>query len=332
MTTSTHAPLLEVHDLHTHFQTRRGIVKAVDGVSLTLQQSEVVALLGESGCGKSVTALSIMGLLAQGQGTHQTGRVLFEGKELLGLAEIALQRLRGHQLSMIFQEPLSSLNPVMTVGRQIAEVLVDHGLMSLAAARDKTIDLLGEVGLSDAAQRFEAYPHELSGGMCQRISIAMAIACDPKLLIADEPTTALDVTIQKQILQLLSGLRERRRTSVLLITHNLGVVAENADRVLVMYAGKVIEQATVQQLFEAPAHPYTRGLIDSTPHLELEEGLLASIPGHVPDLAHLPAGCAFAPRCLHAQSRCHTHMPDLISHEPQRQVRCWFPLIQKAKA
>ena len=325
-------PLLEVHDLHTHFQTRRGTVKAVDGVSLTLYQGEIVALLGESGCGKSVTSLSIMGLITQGQGTRQSGRVLFEGQELLGLDETALQRLRGHQLSMIFQEPLSSLNPVMTVGQQIAEVLVDHGLMTPAAARDKTIELLREVGLSDAAQRFDAYPHELSGGMCQRIMIAMAIACDPKLLIADEPTTALDVTIQKQILQLLSGLRERRRTSVLLITHDLGVVAENADRVLVMYAGKVIEQATVQQLFEAPAHPYTQGLIDSTPNLDLQGGLLASIPGHVPDLARLPAGCAFAPRCSHAQSRCHVQMPDLSGHVDQRQVRCWFPLTLPVKA
>jgi oligopeptide/dipeptide ABC transporter ATP-binding protein len=325
-------PLLEVHDLHTHFQTRRGTVKAVDGVSLTLHQGEIVALLGESGCGKSVTSLSIMGLITQGQGTRQSGRVLFEGQELLGLDETALQRLRGHQLSMIFQEPLSSLNPVMTVGQQIAEVLVDHGLMTPAAARDKTIELLREVGLSDAAQRFDAYPHELSGGMCQRIMIAMAIACDPKLLIADEPTTALDVTIQKQILQLLSGLRERRRTSVLLITHDLGVVAENADRVLVMYAGKVIEQATVQQLFEAPAHPYTQGLIDSTPNLDLQGGLLASIPGHVPDLARLPAGCAFAPRCSHAQSRCHVQMPDLSGHVDQRQVRCWFPLTLPVKA
>jgi oligopeptide/dipeptide ABC transporter ATP-binding protein len=318
--------------LHTHFQTRRGTVKAVDGVSLTLHQGEIVALLGESGCGKSVTSLSIMGLITQGQGTRQSGRVLFEGQELLGLDETALQRLRGHQLSMIFQEPLSSLNPVMTVGQQIAEVLVDHGLMTPAAARDKTIELLREVGLSDAAQRFDAYPHELSGGMCQRIMIAMAIACDPKLLIADEPTTALDVTIQKQILQLLSGLRERRRTSVLLITHDLGVVAENADRVLVMYAGKVIEQATVQQLFEAPAHPYTQGLIDSTPNLDLQGGLLASIPGHVPDLARLPAGCAFAPRCSHAQSRCHVQMPDLSGHVDQRQVRCWFPLTLPVKA
>jgi oligopeptide/dipeptide ABC transporter ATP-binding protein len=325
-------PLLEVHDLHTHFQTRRGTVKAVDGVSLTLHQGEIVALLGESGCGKSVTSLSIMGLITQGQGTRQSGRVLFEGQELLGLDETALQRLRGHQLSMIFQEPLSSLNPVMTVGQQIAEVLVDHGLMTPAAARDKTIELLREVGLSDAAQRFDAYPHELSGGMCQRIMIAMAIACDPKLLIADEPTTALDVTIQKQILQLLSGLRERRRTSVLLITHDLGVVAENADRVLVMYAGKVIEQATVQQLFEAPAHPYTQGLIDSTPNLDLQGGLLASIPGHVPDLARLPAGCAFAPRCSHAQSRCHVQMPDLSGHVDQRKVRCWFPFTLPVKA
>ena len=332
MTPPTPVPLLEVHDLHTHFQTRRGTVKAVDGVSLTLYQGEIVALLGESGCGKSVTSLSIMGLITQGQGTRQSGRVLFEGQELLGLDETALQRLRGHQLSMIFQEPLSSLNPVMTVGQQIAEVLVDHGLMTPAAARDKTIELLREVGLSDAAQRFDAYPHELSGGMCQRIMIAMAIACDPKLLIADEPTTALDVTIQKQILQLLSGLRERRRTSVLLITHDLGVVAENADRVLVMYAGKVIEQATVQQLFEAPAHPYTQGLIDSTPNLDLQGGLLASIPGHVPDLARLPAGCAFAPRCSHAQSRCHVQMPDLSGHVDQRQVRCWFPLTLPVKA
>lgn len=332
MTPPTPVPLLEVHDLHTHFQTRRGTVKAVDGVSLTLHQGEIVALLGESGCGKSVTSLSIMGLITQGQGTRQSGRVLFEGQELLGLDETALQRLRGHHLSMIFQEPLSSLNPVMTVGQQIAEVLVDHGLMTPAAARDKTIELLREVGLSDAAQRFDAYPHELSGGMCQRIMIAMAIACDPKLLIADEPTTALDVTIQKQILQLLSGLRERRRTSVLLITHDLGVVAENADRVLVMYAGKVIEQATVQQLFEAPAHPYTQGLIDSTPNLDLQGGLLASIPGHVPDLARLPAGCAFAPRCSHAQSRCHVQMPDLSGHVDQRQVRCWFPLTLPVKA
>ena len=321
-------PLLSVENLSTHFRTRRGLVKAVDGIDLQIREGEILALLGESGCGKSVTSLSLMGLIPpDGSGTV-SGRVMFNGVDLCKLDHAQMRKLRGKDISMIFQEPLSSLNPVMTVGRQIAEALICHGVAGKREARDKTVQLLREVGISDPDSRFDTYPHELSGGMCQRVMIAMAIACDPKLLIADEPTTALDVTIQKQILNLIHALRERRNTAVLLITHDLGVVAEHADRVSVMYAGKVIEEAPVDVLFSAPAHPYTRGLLDSTPHLEHQGDHLPSIPGYVPDLVDLPAGCTFAPRCAYADERCREQSPGRTVLSDVQSVRCWKPLTQ----
>ena len=320
--------LLSVENLCTQFRTRRGLVKAVDNVDLHIREGEILALLGESGCGKSVTSLSLMGLIPPGGSGTVTGRVMFNGVDLRKLDHVEMRKLRGKDISMIFQEPLSSLNPVMTVGRQIAEALICHDVAGKREARERTVQLLREVGISDPDSRFDSYPHELSGGMCQRVMIAMAIACDPKLLIADEPTTALDVTIQKQILNLIHALRERRNTAVLLITHDLGVVAEHADRVSVMYAGKVIEEAPVDVLFAAPAHPYTRGLLDSTPVLDHEGDYLPSIPGYVPDLVDLPPGCTFAPRCSHADDRCRSEAPGRTVLSAVQSVRCWKPLVQ----
>ena len=322
--------LLSVENLCTQFRTRRGLVKAVDHVDLQIREGEILALLGESGCGKSVTSLSLMGLIppdGSGSGTV-TGRVMFNAVDLLKLDHAEMRKLRGKDISMIFQEPLTSLNPVMTVGRQISEALICHGVAGKREARDRTVQLLREVGISDPDSRFDSYPHELSGGMCQRVMIAMAISCDPKLLIADEPTTALDGTIQKQILNLIHALRERRNTAVLLITHDLGVVAEHADRVSVMYAGKVIEEAPVDVLFASPAHPYTRGLLDSTPDLEHQGDYLPSIPGYVPDLVDLPPGCTFAPRCTHADDRCREQSPGRTVLSDVQSVRCWKPLVQ----
>ena len=318
------APLLAVEGLHAAFPTRRGLVRAVDGVDFTLSGGEVLALLGESGCGKSVTSLALMGLLPAS--ARIEGRIRFRGEDLRGMSPDALRDLRGAAMAMVFQEPMGSLNPVLPVGRQVAEVLVAHGRADRRAARARAIALFGEVGLSEPERRYDAYPHELSGGMCQRVMIAMAIACDPVLLIADEPTTALDVTIQKQILALIEDLRRRRGTAVLLITHDLGVVAENADRVAVMYAGRIVETAPVRALFEAPLHPYTRGLLDSMPDLDDEEAVLNAIPGQVPDLAALPPGCAFAARCMHASARCLAEAPPMVEHEPGRSARCWHPL------
>jgi oligopeptide/dipeptide ABC transporter ATP-binding protein len=318
------APLLAVEGLHVAFQTRRGLLRAVDGLDVAIAGGEVLALLGESGCGKSVTALALMGLLPAA--AEVSGRILFQGRDLRAMAPEALRALRGAALAMVFQEPMASLNPVLPVGRQVAEALVAHGRADRRAARARTIALFGEVGLAEPERRYHAYPHELSGGMCQRVMIAMAIACDPALLIADEPTTALDVTIQKQILALIEDLRRRRGTAVLLITHDLGVVAENADRVAVMYAGRIVEMAPVGALFARPLHPYARGLLDSMPDLDDEAAMLHAIPGQVPDLAALPPGCAFAARCPRAAARCLAEAPPLVEHAPGRAARCWYPL------
>ncbi|MBL8702653.1 MAG: ABC transporter ATP-binding protein [Alphaproteobacteria bacterium] len=320
-------PLLAVEDLRTEFRTRRGVAKAVDGVSFTIARGEILALLGESGCGKSVTALSIMGLVPAAAGGVVGGRILLDGRDLRGLPDAELRRLRGGAMAMIFQEPLTSLNPVLTVGRQIAETLVAHGKVAAGReARARAIELLREVGIAEPERRVDAYPHELSGGMCQRVMIAMAIACDPDLLIADEPTTALDVTIQKQILHLVHELLGRRGTAVLLITHDMGVVAENADRVAVMYAGRIVESAPAAELFAAPAHPYTRGLLDSMPDIDHDAARLPAIPGFVPDLLAMPPGCAFAPRCPRADAHCRARPPDETRLSAARVVRCWKPL------
>ncbi|SFK80314.1 ABC transporter ATP-binding protein [Falsiroseomonas stagni] len=317
-------PLLALRGLRVAFPSRRGLVRAVDGVDFDIAGGEVLALLGESGCGKSVTSLALMGLLPAT--ARVEGEIVFQGRDLRAIDPAALRALRGDALAMVFQEPMSSLNPVLTVGRQVAEALVAHGRADRRAARARAIELFGEVGLSDPARRYDAYPHELSGGMCQRVMIAMAIACDPALLIADEPTTALDVTIQKQILALIEDLRRRRGTAVLLITHDLGVVAENADRVAVMYAGRIVETAPVRELFASPRHPYTRGLLDSMPDLDDEDAVLHAIPGQVPDLAALPPGCAFAARCPRASDRCLAEAPPLAAQAPARAARCWHPL------
>ncbi len=299
--------LLEVKNLQTHFKTRAGIVRAVDGVSFQLDRGELLGLVGESGCGKSVTALSLLRLVAP-PGRIVGGELLFEGTDLLQLSEARMREMRGDDITMIFQDPMTSLNPVYTVGEQIAEALRLHRKLSRGQARAAAIEAMREVAIPDPARRADDYPHQLSGGMRQRVMIAMALACDPKLLIADEPTTALDVTIQAQILELLDELRRTRDLAVLLITHDLGVVAEVADRVAVMYTGRIVEASPVAELFARPKHPYTEGLLRSVPKLTLAEvekvERLQTIDGTVPKLTELPPGCHFAPRCPHRMPRC----------------------------
>ncbi|HEY7700806.1 MAG TPA: ABC transporter ATP-binding protein, partial [Candidatus Limnocylindrales bacterium] len=290
-------PLLEVKGLRTSFYTRDGVVRAVDGIDFHVDRGEIMGLVGESGCGKSVTSLSIMRLIAS-PGRIEGGQILFDGQDLLKLSSDAMRRIRGDGISMIFQQPQSSLNPVWDVGKQIAEVLEIHRGMRKGPARDRALELLRMVGIPDPVRRLKAFPHEMSGGMAQRVMIAMALACEPDLLIADEPTTALDVTIQAQILDLMRNLRDETGTAIILITHDLGVVAEMCDRVAVMYAGEIVEQSDVTTLFRRPAHPYTRGLIGSIPVVGEVKDALSVIPGNVPNLIDLPKGCRFAPRCL----------------------------------
>ena len=329
MTTSD-APLLEVEGLETVFTTRRGALKAVDGVSLALARHETLAVVGESGCGKSMTALSIMRLVPDPPGRIVGGTVSFEGRDLLRLDAAAMRAIRGNELSMIFQEPMSSLNPVLTIGEQVAEAVRLHSDVSKSAARDKAVEMLRRVKIPEPARRARDYPHQLSGGMRQRAMIAMALACAPKLLIADEPTTALDVTIQAQILDLILGLQQEMGMAILLITHDLGVVAETAQRVIVMYAGKKVEEADAESLFAAPRHPYSRGLLASMPHLTVQGGSEAAapkrlneIPGMVPSLINLPAGCAFAPRCAFADERCRREYPPYEERAPGHWAACW---------
>jgi len=299
--------LLEVKNLQTHFPTRAGLVKAVDGVSFYLDEGELLGLVGESGCGKSITALSIMRLISP-PGKIVGGEILFNGENLLTLSEERMRAIRGDDIAMIFQDPMTSLNPVYTVGEQIAEALRLHRNLSRRDARAGAIEAMKEVAVPDPARRANDYPHQLSGGMRQRVMIAMALACDPKLLVADEPTTALDVTIQAQILELLDELRKTRRLAVLLITHDLGVVAEVADRVAVMYTGRIVEESPVEELFARPKHPYTDGLLRSVPRLTAAHVAkverLATIEGTVPKPTNLPPGCHFAPRCSHRLPRC----------------------------
>ena len=317
--------LLEVNDLGTHFPTRGGLVRAVDGVSFHLDRGELLGLVGESGCGKSMTALSVMRLIAP-PGRIVSGEILFDGKDLLRLSDSEMRQMRGDDIAMIFQDPMTSLNPVYTVGEQIAEALRLHRKLSRKEARLATIDAMREVAIPDPARRINDYPHQLSGGMRQRVMIAMALACNPKLLIADEPTTALDVTIQAQILELLNELRKQRDLAVLLITHDLGVVAEVADRVAVMYTGRIVEESPVEELFARPKHPYTEGLLRSVPKLTTEDVVrkerLETIEGVVPSPTELPEGCHFAPRCPHRMPRCTEYEVPLYELDGGVEVRC----------
>jgi peptide/nickel transport system ATP-binding protein len=311
--------VLEVEDLNIYSQTLAGEVQAIDGLSLSLEPGEMVGLVGESGSGKSVTALGMMGLLPS-HISRVTGKVLLRGRDLVGLSDRQLERVRGREMSMIFQEPMTALDPVFRVGEQIAETLRAHRKISRKAARARAIEVLTTVGIPDARRRADAYPHQLSGGMRQRVLIAIALVAEPAVLIADEPTTALDVTIQAQILDLLHELSDQRGTAILLITHDLGVVAESCSRVITMYAGQVVEQAAVDPILEHPAHPYTSGLIRSVPQSEMEKGELYTIPGRVPLLSAMPTGCRFRPRCEHAAPGCEA--PQVLEPSGDRLVRC----------
>jgi peptide/nickel transport system ATP-binding protein len=322
--------LLDVADLRTYFFLRGGILKAVDGVSFALKAHETLAIVGESGCGKSMTALSLMRLIPDPPGRIVGGSVTLDGRDLLALDERAMRGVRGKDISMIFQEPMTSLNPVMTVGRQIAEALLLHENMSRAESMRRAVDILKLVRIPEPEQRLREYPHQLSGGMRQRVMIAMALSCNPKVLLADEPTTALDVTIQAQILDIILDLQKKLGTAVILITHDLGVVAETAQRVIVMYAGRKVEEALVGELFARPLHPYTHGLMASIPRLELMRGAtgetkrrLQEIAGIVPALTNLPAGCSFAPRCPFAIDKCRREFPPYEEKQPGHWAACW---------
>ncbi|HEX3499008.1 MAG TPA: ABC transporter ATP-binding protein [Stellaceae bacterium] len=319
--------VLAVEGLRTVFFTRQGVVKAVDDVSFALRRGETLAIVGESGCGKSMTALSLMRLIPEPPGRIVGGSVTLNGRDLLRLDTAAMRDVRGNEISMIFQEPMTSLNPVLTIGEQIGEALRLHQGLSRAAALARAVEMLDLVKIPEAAQRAREYPHQLSGGMRQRAMIAMALACKPSVLIADEPTTALDVTIQAQILALILELQQAMGTAVILITHDLGVVAETAQRVIVMYAGRKVEEASVEALFAAPLHPYTRGLLASIPRLDVSGGetveRLVEIPGMVPSLMKLPPGCAFAPRCARADERCRTIYPPYEEKRPRHWAACW---------
>jgi oligopeptide/dipeptide ABC transporter ATP-binding protein len=318
--------LLEVSDLTTSFQTGGGEVTAVENLSFSLQKGEILGIVGESGSGKSVTALAIMGLLPRPPARIRGGSIRFEGQDLLRLSDRSMQRLRGPGIAMVFQEPMTSLNPVFSIGEQIMETIRAHEALSQKACFARAVEMLEKVGIASATTRMADYPHQLSGGQRQRVMLAIALVCRPRLLIADEPTTALDVTIQAQILELLMALRDEFGMAIMMITHNMGVIAETADRVMVMYAGRVVEQASVRGLFGSPLMPYTRGLLRSVPRLVPLSALhipLEAIPGNVPDPANLPPGCAFAPRCAYTQpERCESTLPALDPASPEHLVRC----------
>jgi oligopeptide/dipeptide ABC transporter ATP-binding protein len=320
---------LEIDHLQTHFFTAGGVVRAVDGVSYAVRSHETLGVVGESGCGKSVTALSVLRLVADPPGRIVGGHIRFEGVDLLDLTESQMEAIRGNDISMIFQEPMTSLNPLMTVGRQIGESIALHQGLSRRDAFDRAVEMLRRVHIPEAERRAHAYPHQLSGGMRQRVMIAMAVSCNPKLLIADEPTTALDVTIQAQILDLMRELQETLGTAIVLITHDMGVVAENADRVVVMYAGRKVEEASAKDLFEQPGHPYTKGLLGSIPNVEVaahtrtRRARLNEIKGIVPSLSDLPKGCTFAPRCVLASEECRASYPPLAQYRPGHWIACW---------
>jgi oligopeptide transport system ATP-binding protein len=316
--------LLEVNHLSTHFHTGAGIIKAVDDISFRIREGETVCIVGESGCGKSITAMSIMRLIEGPYGKIAGGEIVFGGRDLLKISKEEMRRIRGNEISMIFQEPMSSLNPVITIGKQIMEPLMLHKKMSRKQAYARAVELIEMVGIPRAEQIANAYPHELSGGMLQRIMIAIAISCGPKLLIADEPTTALDVTIQAQVLEILRKSKEQSNMSIMLITHDLGVVAEMADYVIVMYAGKIVEKGEVVELFERPKHPYTRGLLKSKPVIGQRRDELYSIPGQVPNPLELTESCYFHDRCEHCMAVCETRQPKLTKLENGHQVACWL--------
>ena len=315
--------MLQIRDLHTTFYTRDGLVRAVDGVSIEIAAGESVGIVGESGCGKSMTAMSLMGLLKK-PGKVDGGTILFNGQDLTAMGPKERRKLMGNRISMIFQEPMTSLNPVTTVGRQVREALLLHNKeMSRTQARDRVIQVFQLVGIPDAAKRYHEYPHQLSGGLRQRVMIAMAMVCDPGLLIADEPTTALDVTIEAQILHLMKQLQEEKGTAVMMITHNLGVVAQFCTRLYVMYAGKVMESGTVREIFKNVCHPYTEGLMRSVPDMESKERLY-NIRGMVPSMLHLPKGCRFCPRCQYSMAKCFEQEPGLYEPSPGHLVRCFL--------
>ncbi|OKS83225.1 ABC transporter ATP-binding protein [Bacillus licheniformis] len=316
--------LLEVNDLKTYFFRKKQPIPAVDGVDFSIKKGETVALVGESGSGKSITSLSIMALVEGSGGKIMSGSIKLEGQDLVTYKEQDLCKIRGNEISMIFQEPMTSLNPVLTIGEQITEVLIYHKKLSKKEAAKKAVELLKLVGFSRAGELMKEYPHRLSGGMRQRVMIAIALSCNPKLLIADEPTTALDVTIQAQVLELMKDLCDKFDTSILLITHDLGVVSEIADRVIVMYCGQVVENATVDELFDEPLHPYTKGLLNSIPVIEGSIEKLTAIKGNVPTPDNLPAGCRFAPRCPSAVDKCWGAQPDLKTRPDGRSVRCFL--------
>ena len=323
--------VLEVEGLRTYLFTRLGVVKAVDDVSFAIRRAETLAIVGESGCGKTMTALSLLRLVPNPPGRIVSGSVKVDGRDLVTLDEAEMRDIRGNEISMIFQEPMTSLNPVMTIGAQISETIRLHQDLSKSAAMEKTVEMLRLVRIPEPAQRAKEYPHQLSGGMRQRAMIAMALACNPRVLIADEPTTALDVTIQAQILDLILDLQDKLGTAVVLITHDLAVVAETAQRVIVMYAGKKVEEAEVEDLFEAPLHPYTHGLLASIPQLAVmgggaaasANGRLKEIPGMVPALTNLPPGCSFAPRCPYADEQCRSFYPPYEQKRPGHWAACW---------
>jgi oligopeptide transport system ATP-binding protein len=317
-------PLLRVRDLAVEFRARVGLVKAVDGVSLSLRESETLAVLGESGSGKSVTALAIMGLVAKPAGRITRGEILFRGQDLARTPEEELQKVRGARISMIFQDPLSSLNPVLTVGYQIGEVLRHHRRASRREAKAKAVELMERVRIPDANRRVNDYPHQFSGGMRQRVMIAMALALDPEILIADEPTTALDVTVQKQIMDLLKDIQEQEKMGLVLITHDVGVVADVADRVAVMYAGRIVETGGIREVYDRPAHPYTLGLMRSVPAIDQKASRLVPIEGSPPDLLSVPPGCSFHPRCPFARERCERDDPPLREMLPGRRSACHY--------
>ena len=320
-------PLLKVINLHTYFFTDEGVAKAVDGVDLEIHKGETLGVVGESGCGKSVTALSILRLIPDPPGKIIDGQILFKGQDLLKLSNSEMRKIRGNEISMIFQEPMTSLNPVFTIGNQIAEAIQLHQGLSKKASLEKAVDMLKLVGIPSPERRVKEYPHQLSGGMRQRAMIAMALSCNPSLLIADEPTTALDVTIQAQILDLINNLKRELGMAVILITHDLGIIAETAARVVVMYAGKVVEEADVYTLFEDPKHPYTQGLLRSIPRPDLgmtKASRLQEIPGIVPSLTELPPGCSFNPRCPKVMDICRKETPKLKEIKPGHKVSCWL--------
>ncbi len=322
METQNEKDLLQIKNLHMNFYTKKGVVKAVNGVDIVIPEGKTVGLVGESGCGKSMTAMSVMGLIEK-PGKIDEGEILFEGRDLLKISDKERRKMRGDKISIIFQEPMTSLNPVETVGKQVLDAILIHEKIDKAQAKKRVIELLAQVGIPDPERRYRSYPHQLSGGLRQRVMIAMAMACNPALLIADEPTTALDVTIEAQILHLMKKLQREYHTSILMITHNLGVVAEICDYVYVMYAGKVVEFAEVNELFRNPVHPYTNGLLKSLPKMQSGQERLYNIKGMVPDLLKLPKGCSFAPRCDQVCEKCTDEMPQLIKLNEEHFVRCF---------